>query len=435
VKSRDYAYCGLFSGLALALPALFHALGLAGALFLPMYWPLVTLAFLASTRRAVLAAALVPWAAAVLTGMPLLWPPLAATMSVELAVQVALLGAFGPPRGACGRSTGRVFATLLVVLTLGRFLHAGLVWALAQAFALPASVLAGASWFMGWPGVVLMLVFVPAFVGSVTRTDGVCEVRFLKALRRLRLPERLVLLAAQVLRWFETLAREAEQLARATELRTVAPPRGAADASGPPVVVRDLTVRYPGASEPALAHVDFRVAPGEKVALLGPNGAGKTTLLSALAGFVPNGGAVRVFGSAPDSAAARGRLGLLFENPDDQFLYPTLREDVGYALVRRGVAPAAASARVDALLAAVGLPAGNRPLASLSRGQRQRAALAGLLAAEPALLLLDEPTAALDEGEKARLADLLAVHPAAIVLSTHDRAFADRVCTRKVVLG
>ena len=443
MKTRDYAFCGLFGALSLALPTLFHAFGLAGTLFLPMYWPLMALAFLVPTRRAALVALLVPWASAVLTGMPLVWPPLAGVMSVELAVQVLLLGLFGRPAAAQGAArTGfrRAFLVLVVVLVFGRFLHAGLVWALAQQFPkLPAGILAGASFLAGWPGVVAMLVFIPVFVAAATRKDGVCEVRFLKALRRLHLPEGVVLVCAQVLRWFEALSRDAEMLARALDLRRTRAPRKneAAKPEGPAVRLTDLRVQYDLAHEVSLEIPSLAVAPGEKIALCGANGSGKTTLLSVLAGFVPYTGEALVFGSAPKGKtlkAARRHLGVLFENPDDQFIFPTVREDVAHALEGRGLTPDEITARVDALLASLGLPTGNRPVATLSRGQRQRVAIAGLLAAEPDLLLLDEPTAALDETEKIRLADLLAALPCTILVATHDRDFAARLCSRELTL-
>lgn len=436
MKTRELAYCGLFGSLALALPTLVHACGFAGALLLPMYWPLVTLAFLVSTRRAVLVAACVPWAGACLTGMPLLWPPLAAVLSVELAVQVGALGIFRTWRGRRGvLSMGSVLAGLLGVLVAGRFLHAGLIWLVAQVFPqLPAGLVASASLLAGWPGVAVMLVFVPVFVGSLARRDGVCEVRFLKALRRLHLPEGVVLVCAQALRWFEALGRDAEMLARALELRRAARGRqGGAPRAGACIRVRQLRVQYAGASEAALAVAALEVAPGERVALVGPNGSGKTTLLSVLAGCVDYTGDVMVEGEAPKGRTLRNvrrRLGVLFENPDDQFLFPTVREDVGYAL--RGLPHEEMERRVDMLLADLGLPTANRPIASLSRGQRQRVALAGVLAAEPGLLLLDEPTAALDEAEKRRLVDVLRASPATLLVATHDRAFAAALCPREI---
>ena len=114
------------------------------------------------------------------------------------------------------------------------------------------------------------------------------------------------------------------------------------------VSVRNLSVRYAGASESALEIDALDVAPGEKVALLGPNGGGKTTFLAVLAGFVPYAGEVRVCGAVPCGRSlrhVRERIGVLFENPDDQFLYPTVREDVADALARRGVPAAEMSAR------------------------------------------------------------------------------------------
>lgn len=446
MRMRDHAYCGLFGALALALPMLFHVFGLAGPMFLPMYWPLVTLAFLVSPWRAMLVAGLVPFASAALTGMPLVWPPMVAVIAAELMAQVGLIGALGRPRKGAA-SMGRAFVVLAVVLVAGRFLHAGLVWLLAREFPqLPADAFAVFSLLAGWPGVLAMLLFVPVFVGAAARRDGVCEVRFLKALRRLHLPEGVVLVCAQTLRWFEALSRDAEMLTRALELRRAAAGRSAAVAAdtgrkdvasptGPVVRIAGLSVAYAGASEPALEIGALEVAPGEKIALLGPNGGGKTTLLSVLAGFTPYAGEVAVFGAEPRGRglkAVRRRLGVLFENPDDQFVFPTVREDVGQALARRGLSRDEMSRRVDALLETVGLPAGNRPVASLSRGQRQRAALAGILASEPDLLLLDEPTSALDDAEKVRLAAVLKALPCAVLAATHDAAFAEALGARRL---
>jgi len=438
-----------------------------------MYWPLMALAFLVSTHRAVLVALVVPWASSVLTGMPLAWPPMAGVMSVELALQVLLLGCFGRPQRQCvapshpqngtnvGGSYRRAFFTLAAVLVAGRFLHAGLVWTLAQYFPnLPGKALTLASFLAGWPGVVAMLVFIPVFVASATRKDGVCEVRFLKALRRLHLPEGVVLVCAQALRWFEALSRDAEMLARALELRRAhggsSPQSDSCVATAPspsqlvgadlravrlpkevPVHILNLKVQYPGATEPALAIASLVIAKGERIALLGANGSGKTTLLSVLAGFTEYEGEVEVFGEAPKGSSLkriRRRMGVLFENPDDQFIFPTVREDVGHAFEGRKLKPEELAQRVDGLLESLGLPKGNRPIASLSRGQRQRVAIAGLLAAEPELLLLDEPTAALDDEEKIRLAEVLSSLPTTILVATHDRDFAQRLATRHLLL-
>lgn len=197
---------------------------------------------------------------------------------------------------------------------------------------------------------------------------------------------------------------------------------------------KGLSKRY--GSLQALEDVNLTIEPGRVVGLLGPNGSGKTTLLSVLAGCVDYTGDVTVEGEAPKGRTLRNvrrRLGVLFENPDDQFLFPTVREDVGYAL--RGLPHEEMERRVDMLLADLGLPTANRPIAALSRGQRQRVALAGVLAAEPGLLLLDEPTAALDEAEKRRLVDVLRASPATLLVATHDRAFAAALCPREIAVS
>lgn len=442
MKARNLAYCGIFGTLALVLPMVFHALGLAGVTFLPMYWPLITLAFLVPIPCAVFMAAFIPCVSMCLTGMPL--PPMTPVMSLELAVQVGLLGVI---RACVGRTRpmgwAKTFVALAVVLVLGRVLHTGLVWLLVRLLpnlqGVPHLSLTWMAFLIGWPGVALMLLFIPVFIGSFTRQDGVCEVRFLKALRRLRLPEGVVLLSAQVLRWFEALSRDAEMLARALELR-----RGGCGGvfqgdveNGPVIRMRDVEVRYPGASEPALKIRRLDVQAGEKIALTGRNGSGKTTLLSILAGFVSYTGEVAVFGLEPKGRAlknVRRRLGVLFENPDDQFLFPTVREDVGHALEGKGLSREEIDRRVDELLTMLGLPTGNRPVASLSRGQRQRAALAGILAAEPDVLLLDEPTAALDDAEKTRLAEVLRALPSTMLVATHDKTFAAALCSRALDL-
>jgi cobalt/nickel transport system ATP-binding protein len=200
-----------------------------------------------------------------------------------------------------------------------------------------------------------------------------------------------------------------------------------------------LTVRYAPHAPAVLAGLDLRVDAGERVALLGLNGSGKTTLLLAAAGLLPSEGTLEVCGLPVTPAhhrEVRDRIGFLFSAPEDQIFFPRVLDDTSFGLARRGLDRDTAHRRAMALLGQLGIA--HAALLSpfhLSHGQRQRVALAGALAAEPQLLLLDEPSAALDTPGKRALAALLHTLPAAMVLATHDMGFARAVCTRYVVLS
>jgi len=192
--------------------------------------------------------------------------------------------------------------------------------------------------------------------------------------------------------------------------------------------------------------VDLAVAPGEVVAVLGPNGAGKTTLLRVLAGLVPMvGGRVTLDGAVLEEPVRRIRtapedraVGVVFQ---DHLLFPhlTVRDNVAFGLRARGVPRRAARGRADAELARVGLAdlAGRRP-ATLSGGQAQRVALARALAVDPALLLLDEPLAALDVEARTAVRRELRRHLDAFagpcILITHEPVEAMALADRLVIL-
>ncbi|MDZ4179238.1 MAG: energy-coupling factor transporter ATPase [Coriobacteriia bacterium] len=163
-----------------------------------------------------------------------------------------------------------------------------------------------------------------------------------------------------------------------------------------------VTFKYPGAAEPALRDVSFVVAPGECLAVLGANGSGKSTLAQLANGLVlPSEGSVTVDGVAtaesPDPYEVRSRVGVVFQNPDDQIVGTVVEEDVAFGPENLGVDPVVMRERVDRALARTGL-AGleRREPHLLSGGQKQRLAIAGILALEPDYLVLDEPTAMLD---------------------------------------
>lgn len=163
VRPRELAFGGVFGAAALLLPTVFHVLQL-GRVFMPMYLPLVALAFLVGPRVAVTTALLVPLLSAAATGMPPLYPPVAAVMALELAAMA----------GAIALLTRRFprLPTLLVlapVLLAGRAINVALTYAFAQLLALPAGFLAGLSFLAGWPGLLLMLAVVPPLVHLVGR--------------------------------------------------------------------------------------------------------------------------------------------------------------------------------------------------------------------------------------------------------------------------
>lgn len=191
---------------------------------------------------------------------------------------------------------------------------------------------------------------------------------------------------------------------------------------------------------PALQGVDLRVYPGECVALVGGNGSGKSTLAKHLNGLlVPTAGEVRVDGidtRDPEGTwEVRRRVGMIFENPDDQLVAAVIEEDVAFGCENLGLPPAEIRARVDAALRAVGLEhLRRRPPHLLSGGQKQRVAIAGVLAMRPRCLVLDEATAMLDPRGQAEVMDTafaLCRHEGlALVLITHameEAALADRV--------
>jgi cobalt/nickel transport system ATP-binding protein len=207
------------------------------------------------------------------------------------------------------------------------------------------------------------------------------------------------------------------------------------------IEVRDLRFRYHDGTE-ALRGVSFRVAEGACLGLVGPNGAGKSTLLLHLNGILPEkldgSPAVFVGGRAVTAAelpAIRRDVGLLFQDPDDQIFCPTVFEDVAFGPEQLGLGREAVAVRVGAALRQVGL-AGfeTRSPHHLSLGEKRRVCLAGVLACEPRLLVLDEPTSDLDPRGKRELKDLLRRLPVTKIIATHDLELVVELCDEVLVL-
>lgn len=208
---------------------------------------------------------------------------------------------------------------------------------------------------------------------------------------------------------------------------------------GPPLLALEgVCFRYPDRA--VLTDVDFHIHPGERVALVGPNGSGKSTLLQLMVGLRrPQAGRISAFGrpreSEEDFRDLRRRVGLLFQDSDDQLFCPTVQEDVAFGPLNLGLDPGAALARAHATLASLGLDAlAGRVTHRLSGGEKRLVALAAVLAMKPEVLLLDEPTNGLDSATEERLTAHLETLPQAMVFVSHDNRLLARMVTRAVLL-
>lgn len=202
--------------------------------------------------------------------------------------------------------------------------------------------------------------------------------------------------------------------------------------------IQDLSVTYPDGTE-ALRHVSLKLSPGETCGLIGGNGAGKTTLLMALVGLVQSQGSVRVGDTelTPKTLSKlRQQVGVVFQNPDDQLFLPTVYQNVAFGLQNMGLPEQQVRQRSDKTLELLGISAlRDRQAQRLSGGEKRMAALATVLAMEPKLLLLDEPTAFLDPKARRRLITVMQQLPQTMLVATHDLTFALETCRRCVVLN
>jgi cobalt/nickel transport system ATP-binding protein len=207
----------------------------------------------------------------------------------------------------------------------------------------------------------------------------------------------------------------------------------------PVLDVRGLAFAYPDGHQ-ALFGVDLHVHRGERVALLGPNGAGKTTLVLHLNGILVAGaGSVTVSGlpvTRENVPEIRRRVGIVFQDPDDQLFMGTVRQDVAFGPANLGLTGDLLERRVQSALEQVGMADyADRPPHHLSFGQRRRVAVATVLAMEPEILVLDEPSSNLDPASRRELADILRSLDVTVLMVTHDLPYALELCPRSVVLS
>ncbi|MEX2587677.1 MAG: ABC transporter ATP-binding protein [Actinomycetota bacterium] len=203
--------------------------------------------------------------------------------------------------------------------------------------------------------------------------------------------------------------------------------------------VRGLGFSYPD-GHPALKEVNFSVASGERVAVLGPNGAGKTTLVLHLNGVLSGGpGEVEVSGlkvAKPNLQEVRRRVGIVFQDPDDQLFMSTVWEDVAFGPANLGLRGEELSLRVKTALSAVGMEhVADRPPHHLSFGQRRRVAVATVLSMHPDVLVFDEPSSNLDPAARRELAELILSLELTTLLVTHDLPYALQLCSRSLVMN
>jgi cobalt/nickel transport system ATP-binding protein len=201
------------------------------------------------------------------------------------------------------------------------------------------------------------------------------------------------------------------------------------------IEVRDLRFHYDDGT-PALNGIDFELRAGETVALLGANGSGKTTFVLHLNGLLTGEGAITVCGMPVEKdtlARVRQKIGMVFQDSDNQLFMPTVLDDVTFGPLNLGLDRQQALIRARAALEQVGMAAVEQKAPyHLSAGEKKRVAIAGILAMEPEILILDEPTTFLDPPGQRALADLLQGLPQAKILVTHDVEFAAALANRAV---
>jgi cobalt/nickel transport system ATP-binding protein len=207
----------------------------------------------------------------------------------------------------------------------------------------------------------------------------------------------------------------------------------------PAIEARGLGYTYPQ-GQTALDRVTLTIAAGERVGLVGPNGAGKTTLFLCLCGVLrPRAEVLRVVGLDPrDPIQRRGlaaRVGVVFQNPDDQLFNATVLDDVAFGPLNLGLDADEARRRVTEALARVGMSGHEQRVPfHLSGGEKRRVALAGVLAMRPDVLLLDEPSMYLDPRGRRELIALLKDIGGTQVIASHDLEIILQLCTRVLVL-
>ncbi|ACB53419.1 probable cobalt ABC transporter ATP binding protein [Crocosphaera subtropica ATCC 51142] len=208
-----------------------------------------------------------------------------------------------------------------------------------------------------------------------------------------------------------------------------------------PVFIKNLSYRYPDGTM-ALKDINISIKANDKVALIGANGSGKSTLQFHLNGiFLPQTGEITIGEwkiKDENLADIRNFVGLVFQNPDNQLFMPTVWEDIAFGPMNRGMKGNELKLRVLEAMEAVNIDPeiyGSRNPDNLSGGEKKRVAIAGVLAMQPQVLVLDEPSAQLDPRSRRQLIHLLDQLPLTLIIATHDLDLAWELCDRTIILS
>ncbi|MEG1501008.1 MAG: ABC transporter ATP-binding protein [Clostridiales bacterium] len=201
--------------------------------------------------------------------------------------------------------------------------------------------------------------------------------------------------------------------------------------------MRELSVIYPDQTK-GIDKLDLKIKDNENIALIGANGAGKTSLIMSLVGVIPAQGDILLDGLRLEKKTVReirSRIGVVFQNPDDQLFMPSIYDDIAFGLRNRGLSEPEIDERVGRSLSQLGIEdLRHKTALKLSGGENRMAALATVLVMEPSLMLFDEPNSFFDHKARRNLIRILADLPYTKLIATHDLCFAAEVCQRAVLL-
>lgn len=197
----------------------------------------------------------------------------------------------------------------------------------------------------------------------------------------------------------------------------------------------NVSFAYPSCEKNVLDHIDFKLFRGDRVGMIAPNGSGKTTLLHLIMGLCrPGEGGIELFGeevsAEKDFARLRPKIGLMFQDADDQLFNPYVIDDVAFGPLNLGYSPEKAVHTARQTLEMLGISDFERSIVHrLSGGEKRLVALASVLAMKPEVLLLDEPTSGLDSAVKERIESVLSGLDISYLVISHEFDFISRVCT------